>query len=227
MLLSEELWQANRDIVHSCCSSPLIQGLNHGTLPQEHLIHYLAQDVFLLEVFARAYSVAAAKAPDWQGFSRLQLLIGTVMDSIGLRHQMLHRWEIQGEVEARSTVPQSETQRYTDFLISTAWNEDIGLILIAIVPYLKLHLELGQQLALTKSPVTHRDWSEAYRSPAFQDSVSTLEDLVDRYALNSETRYSVYRHSFLCLRNFLGAMAPIAPSNRALEGWKLIIDAPV
>ena len=67
MLLSEELWQANKDIVHACFHSSFIQSLRTGKLDKECFIQYLAQDAFLLEAMARTYSVAAAKAPVFHG----------------------------------------------------------------------------------------------------------------------------------------------------------------
>ena len=56
MLLSEELWQANKDIVHSCFHSSFIQSSRNGQLDNEHFIQYLAQDAFLLEAMAPTLS---------------------------------------------------------------------------------------------------------------------------------------------------------------------------
>jgi thiaminase (transcriptional activator TenA) len=228
MLLSEELWHANRDLVHACCSSPFIQALTNETLPNEAFIHYLIQDAFLVEVLARAYSIAAAKAPDWHGFSQLQILIAQVIESRRSRHQDIRRWQADRTPEHHSVIPQTTTQRYTDFLITTAWNEEIGIILIAILPYLRLHLELAlNSTQATRPSQIYSNWRNPYGSRGFQDIVSTVEALVDRYATQSEARYSTYRHSLLCLRNFFDGMASKSSTRISAETWTLIGDTSI
>ncbi len=64
MNLSSELWVENQDLAQACLEHPFVQGIGNGTLKQEKFADYVGQDAFFLEAFARAYSIAAAKAPD-------------------------------------------------------------------------------------------------------------------------------------------------------------------
>jgi thiaminase (transcriptional activator TenA) len=64
MTLSTLLWTANKDLAAACLEHPFVQGIGDGTLKQEKFAYYVGQDAFFLEAFARAYSIAAAKAPD-------------------------------------------------------------------------------------------------------------------------------------------------------------------
>jgi hypothetical protein len=45
-----------------------VRGIATGTLPVSRFAYYVGQDRFFLQAFARTYCVAAAKAPDWEGF---------------------------------------------------------------------------------------------------------------------------------------------------------------
>ena len=219
MLLSEELWQANKDIVHSCFHSSFIQSLRTGQLDKECFIQYLAQDAFVLEAMARTYSVAAAKAPDFHGFSVLHQLIAQLIESLGDRHQEIFLWN---ETHIQ-TVPRLQTQRYTDFLMSTAWTQDLGVILSATVPYLKLHLELGMFIQCGDPEQTYRNWGLTYSRESFQDKVVAMDALVDRYTNPHKARYSVYRQSLLLLRLFFDAMAPTLNRTSAISSTSGIV----
>ncbi|MDF5730087.1 MAG: TenA family protein, partial [Rhizonema sp. PD38] len=64
MTISNQLWKANQDIAQACLEHPFVQGISNGSLEPQKFAYYVGQDVFFLETFARAYSIAAAKAPE-------------------------------------------------------------------------------------------------------------------------------------------------------------------
>ncbi|MEL7512716.1 MAG: TenA family protein, partial [Cyanobacteria bacterium J06554_3] len=68
MSLSQTLWQSNAELAKASLTNPFVQGIGDGSLPKEKFAYYVGQDAFFLEAFARAYSIAAAKAPDWGSF---------------------------------------------------------------------------------------------------------------------------------------------------------------
>ncbi len=69
--IPNDLWQANQDLSEACLQHPFLRGIADGKLPQNSFAYYVAQSAFFLEAFARDYSIAAAKAPDWEGFEIL------------------------------------------------------------------------------------------------------------------------------------------------------------
>lgn len=71
MTTSTELWQSNQDLARACLKHPFVQGIATGILDHVKFSCYVGQDAFFLEAFARAYSLAAVKAPDWEGFNTL------------------------------------------------------------------------------------------------------------------------------------------------------------
>ena len=64
MSIAAQLWQANQDLAEACLNHPFVQGIGDGSLPKANFAYYVGQDAFFLEAFARAYSIAAAKATE-------------------------------------------------------------------------------------------------------------------------------------------------------------------
>ncbi len=142
MTVSSELWQANLDLAQVCLKHPFVQGIADGTLERKKFAYYVGQDAFFLKAFARAYSVAAAKSPDWEGFGIFHNLAAGVLAELRLHEDYAASWG----VNLQAVQPQPATKRYTDFLLATAWSSDIGLTTVAILPCMRLYAFLGQQL---------------------------------------------------------------------------------
>src|SRR5260370_7154852 len=58
-----ELWQAIAPIWTAILRHPFVRGLTDGSLPRESFRFYAVQDALYLRDFARALSLAAARAP--------------------------------------------------------------------------------------------------------------------------------------------------------------------
>lgn len=202
MNLSRELWQANQDLAQACLEHPFVQGIANGTLERQKFAYYVGQDTFFLEAFARAYSIVAAKSPDWEGFSVFHNLAGGVLEELRLHDAYAAVWG----VNLRSVEPGPVTRRYTDFLLATAWSSDVGLTSAAMSPCMRLYAFLGQQLA-QGGVLDHQyaKWICTYSSPEFGQLVQQLESVVERYTSATPQVYSIYRYAMLCERDFFQA----------------------
>src|SRR3989304_10078880 len=67
MKVTAELWKAIEAIYAAILRHPFLRGLTDGSLPRESFQFYAVQDALYLREFARALSIAAARAPqdDW------------------------------------------------------------------------------------------------------------------------------------------------------------------
>ena len=67
MSFSADLWQSIMPIYAAILDHPFVRGLTDGSLPREAFRFYAVQDALYLRDFARALSIAAARAPqdDW------------------------------------------------------------------------------------------------------------------------------------------------------------------
>lgn len=229
MVMAEELWLANQDLAQSCFSSSFIRGLSDGSLSRDRFTQYLRQEAFCQEACARAYGIAAAKAPDWEGFSALHQLMSETVSSLRVRHQIALKW---GD-PPMPAAPHPIIQRYTDFLMSTAWNDEIALLLAAIVPRIRLFNFLGQSLMSLGIPRhTYADWILNAGSQKSGQMVVILESLLNRYMRDQPQLFSNYRCALLCERDFLFIMGP-EPSENPLGSpldssgnWRFMTDQP-
>ncbi|RCJ19809.1 TenA family transcriptional regulator [Nostoc sp. ATCC 43529] len=202
MTLSNELWAANQDLAKACLEHPFVRGIGDGTLEQTKFAYYVGQDAFFLEAFARAYSIAAAKAPDWVGFTTFHNLAGGVLAELQLHSGYASQWG----VNLHSVEPGAATRRYTDFLLATAWSADVGLTAAAMSPCMRLYAFLGEQLAVNGIPNhQYADWIQTYSSADFQPLAQQLESLVENYATSNAVVHSTYRYAMLCEYDFFQA----------------------
>lgn len=202
MTVSSKLWQANQDLAQACLKHPFVQGIADGTLERKKFAYYVGQDAFFLGAFARAYSIVAARTPDWEGFSVFHNLAGGVLEELRLHETYAAAWG----VDLRSVEPAGATRRYTDFLLATAWSSDLGLTTAAMSPCMCLYNFLGQQLAENGIPNhLYADWIRTYSSPEFRQLAKELESLADKYTSDTPSVHSIYRYAMLCEQDFFAA----------------------
>lgn len=204
MSLSSELWSANSDLAQACLELPFVRGLADGSLPKERFAFYLGQDAFFLQAFARAYSLAAAKAPDGEGFDTFHALAGGVLEELKLHQDYAAKWG----VELAAIAPGPATRRYTDFLLATAWQQEVGVTAAAMTPCMRLYAYLGQELA--KGGLrehAYSDWIRTYSAEEFEALARRLESLVDRYAQDRPLVHQGYRYALECELAFFVAAA--------------------
>lgn len=202
MNLSQRLWQANQDLAQACLVHPFVQGIYDGTLPKEKFAYYVGQDAFFLEAFARAYSLAAAKAPDWEGFRTFHELAGGVLSELQLHGQYAQAWG----VSLAAVQPGVATRRYTDFLLATAWSQEVGVTAIAMSPCMRLYAFVGQSLAQQGIPDhAYGDWVRTYSSDDFEPLAAQLEALVDQYSPDNGLATTTFRYAMQCEYDFFDA----------------------
>jgi len=202
MKLSQRLWQANEDLAIASLNHPFVQGIYDGTLPQEKFAYYVGQDAFFLEAFARAYSIAGAKAPDWDGFTTFHELAGGVLQELKLHESYAQTWG----VSLQTVQPGGATRRYTDFLLATAWSQEIGITAVAMSPCMRLYAYIGQSLAAQGIPThSYAEWVRTYSSDEFEPLAAQLESLVERYSPDTALVAATFRYAMQCERDFFQA----------------------
>ena len=206
MSLSKTLWQANQDLANASLNNPFVQGIGDGSLPKAKFAYYVGQDAFFLEAFARAYSIAAAKAPDWESFQTFHALADGVLQELNLHQSYAQSWQ----VDIKTVEPGSTTRQYTDFLLSTAWSQPVGITAVAMSPCMRLYAYLGQQLASQQAKSgnpshNYQDWITTYSSDEFEPLAKQLEELVDCYSTDTEVTRATYRYAMVCERDFFQA----------------------
>jgi thiaminase/transcriptional activator TenA len=200
--LSNDLWQASMDLARASLEHPFVRGIADGTLPREKFVYFISQDAFYLQAFARAYTIAAARVPDWEGFRTFHALTGGVLEELRLHEGYAAEWG----VDLQAVEAGSATRRYTDFLLATAWGCDVGVTAAALSPCMRLYAFLGQELARSGIPDhAYAGWIRTYSSPQVESLAQQLERLLDRYASDTPSVRRTYHYAILCERDFFQA----------------------
>jgi len=197
--IADTLWQENQDLAIACLNHPFVRGIGDGRLSRDTFAYYVGQDAFFLEAFARAYSIAAAKAEDWEGFMVFHSLAEGVLQELKLHQSYAQKWE----VDLQTVKPGTATRQYTDFLLATAWGQAAGVTATAMLPCMKLYSFLGKALAQKGIPEhDYSDWIATYSSDEFNPLVQQLEQLTEKYSRVSRTTRSTYRYAMQCELDF-------------------------
>ena len=201
--LHKTLWQGNQALAEECLAHPFVRGLGDGTLDPEVFKHYLAQDAFFLQAFFSAYVLGAVRAVErWEVVQRLHRLMRGVLDELKLHEGYAKSLAIDlGNVR-----PHPATRAYTDFLLRTAWTAEVGQIMAAMTPCMRLYAYLGQELAREDhSQNPFREWIETYSSEEFEALAAELESLLDQLAEGTHRVSLAYRYAMRCELGFFSA----------------------
>lgn len=190
-------------MVEACVAHPFVRGLGDGSLDEEAFKDYVAQDAFFLRAFFSAYALAAARTVERRGVIRsLHRLLGGVLDELDLHEGYAESLGI----DLVNVRPYPATSAYTDFLLRMAWTADVGEIVAAMTPCMRLYAHLGQELARddhSRNP--YRDWIDAYSSDEFEALAAELESLLDQLADGSRGVATAYRYAMRCEVDFFSA----------------------
>ncbi|MGK7911142.1 MAG: TenA family protein [Synechococcus sp.] len=207
MTVAQSLWQANQELAIACLTHPFVKGIGDGSLARDRFAYYVGQDAFFLESFMRAYSIASAKAPDWQGAQQFYALAGGILDELQLHGSFAREWS----VDIAAVTPGTATRQYTDFLLATAWSQPVGVTTAAMLPCMKLYNYLGLELAKCQSKRhAYSDWIDTYSSGEFRDLVDTIETLATEYVSDTPLVKDVYRYAMQCELDFFQAAWNVA-----------------
>lgn len=200
-MTAADLWKTNHDIARTCVDHPFVQGIARGDLPRPAFEFFVAQDAVFLEAFARAYSLAIAKAPDRQAMIRFKSLLDGVFDELTLHADYAQRWNVDLEAE-----PAPATRAYTDFLLRVAALEPLGRLCAAMTPCMRLYACIGSELGPDTNPQNpYTTWIEAYADPAFEALARTLETLLDQYSPHDISVGDRYRTALRLEHDFFSA----------------------
>lgn len=200
--LHQVLWAENQDLARAALEHEFVRALGDGSLQPEVFCRYVAQDVFFLMAFARSYALAAARCRRREDLEMFHRLLGGALEELGL-----HRiYAAKLGVEIDRVRPYQETLAYTDFLAATAWGGDLGEILAAMTPCMRLYSYLGCELAAAcEGENPYRNWIETYSSQSFAALAATLENLLDHHADDNRRVRGAYRYAMRCEVDFFSA----------------------
>jgi thiaminase/transcriptional activator TenA len=192
-----ELWGAIEPIWAAIVRHPFVRGLTDGSLPREAFRFYAVQDALYLRDFARALSLAAARAPadEWIIMFN-EHAAGALKVERVLHESFFVEWGLTSEAVAATPLAPANLA-YTSYLLAVAhgapWHETVA----AVLPCYWIYWEVGRALERTGSPdPLYTRWIGTYASGEFGDVVRAVIDATDRVAerLSAAERQAMKRH---------------------------------
>ena len=183
MAFTAELWAAIAPIWGAIRRHPFLAGLTAGSLPRETFRFYAVQDALYLREFARALSLAAARAPedDWIVMFN-EHAVGALRVERALHEGFFREFGLSpAEVAATPLAPTNLA--YTSYLLAVAYGAPYHEAIAALLPCYWIYWEVGRELERAGSPdPLYARWIRTYASAEFGDIVRGVLDATEHAA---------------------------------------------
>ena len=177
---------------------PFVEEVYRGDLPIEKFRYYLLQDYNYLVNFAKALSLAAAKAPTVQLMKEaLTLAYGTVTGEMANYEALLREAGLTLEDAARA-VPNVVNVSYMSYLLSVCALEGFHQCMVAVLPCFWSYAEIAQRHreSLERNPVPlYRRWASVYLSEEYLSLVRRLREVLDSSGLPAEALWPYFQQA--------------------------------
>jgi thiaminase (transcriptional activator TenA) len=192
-----ELWADIVPIYAAILRHPFLRGLTDGSLSREAFRYYVIQDAHYLRDFARALSIAAARAPreDWIIMLN-EHSAGALRVERSLHETFFRDFGLSDKDVA--AVPLAPTNlAYTSYLLAVAYGAPFHEALAALLPCYWIYWEVGKELERTGSrDALYTRWIATYASEEFGAVVRAVLEATDTLAprLTEDDRATMRRH---------------------------------
>ncbi|MEO0618716.1 MAG: thiaminase II [Pseudomonadota bacterium] len=157
-----------------------------GSLQEDAFKVYLVQDYLFLIEFARAYALAAYKAPSLAEMRDAAASFSAIVDvEMDLHVKLCAGWGLSpDDLERAPAAP--ETLAYTRYVLETGMRGDLLALKVALSPCVIGYGEIATRLAAmpgasgTTNP--YRVWIEEYAGAAYQEVADAAIAQLDRLA---------------------------------------------
>ncbi|RSL32152.1 thiaminase II [Salibacterium salarium] len=195
MTFSEMLRNQANDVFEACYDHPFIQGLGHGKLEKEQLIHYVKQDYEYLNAMIQAKGIGIAKSKTREDMEMFHKTISFVLNSEVHPHHNLCDQAGIGYDELQGYPLAPVAQHYAKHMLHTSFEGNLGDIIAVTLPCPWIYLYVGQCLMEEFSPdETHPfyDWISFYgkqEEPRMNAYLKRLDQLAETASDEDKKRW--------------------------------------
>jgi len=197
MSFTGDLWKSIEPIYAAILRHPFLAGLTDGSLPMESFRFYAVQDALYLRDYARALSLAAARAPrDPWIIMFNEHAAGALKVERELHESFFKAWGLTTDAVAATPVAPTNLA-YTSYLLAVAHAGPFHEAVAALLPCYWIYWEVGKELERRGSPdPLYARWIGTYASEEFGSVVRAVLDCTDALAgpLGSAERAAMGRH---------------------------------
>ncbi len=197
MAFTGELWETIAPIHAAILRHPFVRGLTDGSLPRESFRFYAVQDALYLRDFARALSLAAARAPEDEWIIMFnEHAAGALRVERALHEGFFKEFGLESEAVAATPLAPT-TLAYTSYLLAVAHGAPYHEAVAALLPCYWIYWEVGKALERAGSPdPLYARWIGTYASEEFGGVVRAVIGATDATAarVDAAGREAMRRH---------------------------------
>jgi thiaminase/transcriptional activator TenA len=189
MTLSATLWSPIQPVYDAILEHPFVTGLTDGSLPRPSFEFYAVQDALYLREFARALSIAAARAPndDWIIMFN-EHAAGALKVERALHESFFKDFGLTPAAVAATPLAPTNVA-YTSYLLAVAYGAPYHETVAALLPCYWIYWEVGKELERMGSPdPLYGRWIGTYASEEFGGVVRAVLEAADRIAEGCQAR---------------------------------------
>jgi thiaminase (transcriptional activator TenA) len=178
-----ELWKSIEGIYAAIMRHPFLRELTDGSLSRARFQFYAVQDALYLREFARALSMAAARAPqdDWIIMFN-EHAAGALKGERQLHESFFREFGLAPQVVAATPFAPTNLA-YTSYLLAVAHAAPFHEAIAALLPCYWIYWEVGKELERAGSPdPLYARWISTYASSEFGSLVRGVLDITDATA---------------------------------------------
>lgn len=178
-----ELWRSIEGIYAAIMRHPFLRELTDGSLSRERFQFYAVQDALYLREFARALSMAAARAPqdDWIIMFN-EHAAGALKVERQLHESFFREFGLTPQVVAATPLAPTNLA-YTSYLLAVAHAAPFHEAIAALLPCYWIYWEVGKELERAGSPdPLYARWISTYASSEFGSLVRGVLDITNATA---------------------------------------------
>ncbi|HEX4723046.1 MAG TPA: thiaminase II [Pseudonocardiaceae bacterium] len=186
-----DAWQHTAKLMAAMTELPFNRELADGSLARQRFQFYLVQDARYLVGFARALSVAAAKA---ESTDDIAFFADAARESIVVE-RALHDGYFERFGMTRADQQAIETSptclAYTSYLLAIAQTGSYAELIAALLPCFWVYQHVGTEIVTARQPGADHPylaWLDTYADDDFAVAVRTCQDAVDRAAAHADER---------------------------------------
>lgn len=180
MSLSRALREDNDVLFQAALSHPFVEGIGNGSLPRDIFGRWIRQDWLYLQGYVEALERAAVLAPEeperrfWQALSRF-----TQEEELALHRRLARQFDF-GSKDLDTTNPYAATKDYLHTL--RAAGQSYSTLIASLTPCAVGYAEIAGSLSALGAceEPDYAAWIDAYRAPAFLETVQCIETKLDR-----------------------------------------------
>jgi len=183
MSFTVDLWRSIEPIFAAILRHPFLKGLTDGSLPRPAFQFYAVQDALYLREFARALSLAAARAPRDEWIIMFNEHAAGALRVERALHESFFKEFGLGAEEVDATPRAPTNLAYTSYLLAVAHRGPFHEAVAALLPCYWIYWETGKALERSGSPdPLYARWIGTYASAEYGSVVEAALACADAIA---------------------------------------------